>query len=270
MMTESNYESTEITTPVTTMEVIGKVARALYAFGKPAGYKELATMVGVVPQYASQTLSALKDLGIIEPTSDRGKYVLSENGTSFARLLGFGKDKESREVIRNLVLTEGPWSEIVSFLKMNEGAAREPLDLVLHAETRLGKRWASTMRSRIAASYKSILKFAGLIRIEGGLIISLIGMDNSEEPVHHEESVIERDTSPVTKGPDLQYSISTRSTSTAKDYAKFSIPDYFIVHVKRSLTALSFLKEQLRESSVMIPWLKTLEEEINQKEENDT
>jgi len=264
-MSLDDYESAEIATPAVSMKAIGKVARALYAFNKAASYKEISSGVGTNPQYTSQTLSAAKDLGVTELASGRGKHVLTEKGASFARLLGFGKEKESRQVIAHLIQTQGPWSEVVSFLKMNEGVPRSPLDLVWHIEARLGKRWASTMRSRIASSYRSILVFANLVKADGGDIVSLIGMEDEESAFEEPNEVPTRDASLEL----LSHSPRASSTSRFSDYAEFSIPDFFKMYVRRTLPAVAFLRNELREESTMVPWLNALEKSIREREENE-
>lgn len=265
IMAKDDYESVEIAAPAVTMKAIGKVARALYALNKASSYKEISSGVGMSPQHTSQTLSAAKDLGVTESASGRGKHVLTQMGASFARLLGFGKEEESRQVIAHLIKTQGPWSEVVSFLKMNEGVPRSPLDLVLHIEARLGKRWANAMRSRIASSYRSILVFAGLVKADGGDIVSLIGMEDEVSAFEEPNEVSTRDV--ALELPSLSPQASY--TSRFSDYAEFSIPDFFKMYVRRTLPAVAFLRNELREESTMVPWLNALEKSISEKEENE-
>ena len=257
-------ETVHIATPINGIEAIGKVIRALYALNKVVGYKEVSTMAGLANAYTSQALSSAKSLGLSRQAGGRGKYELTKAGETFARALGFGKEKDSRLVIRTQILNEGAWSEIVSFLTMNKDKPRNPLDLAYHAESRLGKRWSKSMRSHIASAYKSILEYADLIRIDGINIISLIGMDGkSETRVEIQEIDVSKEMTYSALSSDVQ---EGQRITEVKDYAEFSMPDFFMLRVIRNEEAIDFLSKQLKDTSILIPWLSAIEKTILSQE----
>lgn len=260
-----DIEELRIATPAVTMETIAKVCRALYAFKKPASYKALAAPLGMHENNVSSALSSARDLGFVETSEKRGEYLLTDSGETFARFMDFGKDSESRQIVVNQIRSLPAWSEIISFLETNTGNPRSPDDLVLHVERRLGKRWKARMRAKVSAAYKSILEYATLVRVEDNMLISEISPGDAEEhliPRSDSKTSMER---PV---ESVGYSSMLSGTRTMPDYAEFSIPDFFILFVKKDLAAIEYLRKQLIDNSLFESWLDALESRVeNEKEE---
>jgi hypothetical protein len=260
-----NNNTIDIATPINGIEAIGKVIRALYALDKTVGYKEVSTIAGLASAYTSQALSSARSLGLCHGSGERGKYDLTKAGEEFARALGFGKEEISKQIVRKQILSEGGWSEIVSFLKMNEGKPRDALDLAYHAESRLGKRWSDSMRSHIASAYKSILEYAELSIVEGNNITSQIGMENEfEDQIESLQPSIQSDDLADIIHDSREKRI--HSIISKKDYAEFSMPDFFILDVKRTEDAIDFLLNQLKDSSILVPWLTAIKKSIKIQE----
>ncbi len=263
---DRDYESVQIATPAVTMETVGKVTRGLFSFKKRATYKDLAKLVGLHEITVSKGFSAARDLGLMETTGGRGVYILTSVGENFARLLDFGKEVDCRTLIAKQIIELENWSEIVTFLEINRGIPKNPLDLVLHVEGRLGKRWKSRMRTKIARSYRSILEYAGLIEIDDGNIISILSMGGESELLGPSDGQ-EPAKSPTETGT---YSSSISNVRMLTDYAEFGIPDFFVVFVKKTPSAVDFFRKQIANSSLFVAWLDTLQNELEKKslEEN--
>ncbi|MBN2229044.1 MAG: hypothetical protein JW779_05575 [Candidatus Thorarchaeota archaeon] len=252
-----NQESLEIAVPSVTIEIIGKVVRGLYSFKKPAGYKDLKALVSLHEITVSQGLNAAKDLGLAKQTGGRGIYELTETGMNFARLLSFGKESECRLLLAKQIMTMSNWSEVVSFLEMNVNTSRNPLDLVMHVEGRLGKMWKNRMRSKVANSYRSILEYAGLIEIDGNDIVSVLPDEDEQHKFLESEAspMKSREKQPPDSGI---YSFSITQARIESDYSEFSIPEFFIVFVKKTQYAIKFFQDQIKDGSVFSAWLETL------------
>ncbi len=259
----SSDENIQIATPSVSIETIAKVTRGLFSMKRETDYKGLAGPVGLHQVTVRQGLSASEALGLAN-VPRRGMYVLTEAGEKFARLLGFGKEEDCRRLIAEQILESSSWSEIVSFLEINKGIPRDPLELVLHVEQRLGKRWKSRMRGKIASSYKSILEYANLIRLENNMILSLLtdedgGMPEVDSRYDIHENITSRKTN---QGYD-----SLVTTKIDKEsYFQFSLPEFFIVMVKKKLSSIDYLKKQLKSDSIICSWLEEVEREMKREE----
>ena len=62
---------------------------------------------------------------------------------------------------------------------------------------------------------------------------------------------------------------STRKILAKSDFAEFSMPDFFVLNVKRNKGAIDFLSEQLKDSSLLVPWLKALKDSLRQRVGDD-
>jgi len=164
-------------TPIYGIEIINRVIKALYNYKKPATYKDLASHSGLHLVTTSQALSSSRDVGLTRLAGKKGLYDLSPEGIDYARFLTAGKEDDAHRTLRQIILGNRSWSEVVSFLRTNENRARDPTDIVLAVERKLGKQWSQAMRAKVADSYASILSYAGLVRIESGNIIPLLAQD---------------------------------------------------------------------------------------------
>lgn len=173
-------KTTKIARPVCGIDSINQAVRALYGYKKPALYKDLATAANLHPVYLSQALSSARDVGLTEHAGKRGVHKLTSAGEEFGLLVSVGKEAEAREVLKRVILANPTWSEIITFLRLNKGEPRDPLDIVTDVERKLSKRWSSTMRGKLAKAYTSILEYAGIARTDKDRIIPLIGVEEGE------------------------------------------------------------------------------------------
>lgn len=147
-----------------------------------------------------------------------------------------------------MILQNPLWSEISTFLRVSRGQERSSMDLVLHVERKLGKRWSPTMRSKMGNVYTSILEYAGIILLEKGKIVSQIGIEKPREKPEKEivEKPIEK---PTIALPD-------------EDFAEFRIPDSFVLYVRKDLSAIDFFEKQVKENSVFASWIEFIKSKL--------
>ena len=251
----SGKKGISIARPVVGIEGINKAVRALFAYKEPTFYKDLASAANMNPIYMSQALSASRDVGLTTLAGKRGLYKLTKQGEEYARLLSFGKHSECRELMGKIIMDNPMWSQIITFLRVSKGTPREPLDLVLKVERESGKRWSSTMRDRIGAVYSSILEYAGLIKVEKGMVLSQVGIE--EEKVVSEK--VEKEVSErVIEQPSMLV--------PTEDFAEFRLPDSFIIYVRKDAAALDFFKTQIKKESMLVPWIEFIRGKMTKKE----
>ena len=77
---EDQQKSSRIANPSAGIEGINHAVRGLYAFKRPATYKELAKPAGVSDVYMSISLSASRHVGLTKLSGQRGLYELTEMG----------------------------------------------------------------------------------------------------------------------------------------------------------------------------------------------
>jgi len=227
-------KTTKIATPSVGIDGVNHAVRALRAYKEPASYKDLAKGAGLHPVYMSQSLSASRDLGLTEYAGKRGFYRLTSDGEEYGRFLSYGQESDCKELLKKVILDNPLWSEIVRFLRMSGGQERDPLLLVGDIEGKLGKRWSPSMRNGYANAYMSILEFAGLVRVEGGKIVSQLPREAEEKP--------EKGEMPPPPMPE--------------EYLEFSIGDSFKVLVRKDMDSLGFFEDQVKENSIFAPWIK--------------
>jgi len=255
-MSSSRKKTTDIARPVVGVDGVNNVVRTLFAYREPTFYKDLASAANMNEVYTSQALSASRDVGLTKLAGKRGVYELTSQGEEYARLLSFGKESESRELIREILLNNPRWSEIMTFLRINEGIPRDSLDIVLEVERKLGKRWSPSMRSKIASVYSSILSYAYLIEIEKGKMVSQIGLKKLEEKAEAVPEKVER----VVEKP-------MEPVISMEGFAEFRLPDSFIVYVRKDTAALDFFEAQIKKESMLTPWVKFVRSKIEKKNE---
>lgn len=242
-------EKAKLTTKIATLSVgidgINHALRALYAYKGAASYKDLAKGANLHPVYMSQSLSSARDVGLVESAGKRGLYKLTSEGEEYARFLSYGQRSESREVLRKAILNNPLWSEILRFLRMSEGQARAPLLLVADIEGKLGKRWSPSLRTYYATTYASVLESAGLVRLEGGNMVSLLKLEARPE---------EKPTADTASLP-AKLRLEGAMPVAPEGYAEFSIPDSFRVMVRKDLEAFEFFKNQVKEGSIFSLWI---------------
>lgn len=235
-------------TPIYGMETINRVLRALYNYKKPATYKELASHSGLHTITTSQALSSSRDVGLSRLAGKRGLYDLSPEGIDYARFLTAGKEEDARRVLRQVILSNPLWTEVVSFLRTNLNTARDPTDIVIGLERKLGKQWSQAMRAKVADSYASILSYAGLARIESGNIVSLLtqNMDSSEQLIVVDQARV-RDVS-IFPSNSLnasdQRGVIDRTDASRPDFAEFK-DENVMIRVRKDVQSISFAKSFL-------------------------
>ncbi|RLI47315.1 hypothetical protein DRO69_00925 [Candidatus Bathyarchaeota archaeon] len=261
-MTDSKIKierTTKIATPSVGIDGINHAVRALRAYKEPATYKDLAKGANLHPVYMSQSLSAARDVGLTESAGKRGLYKLTSDGEEYARFLSYGQESECKELLKRIILNNPLWSEIIRFLRMSKGEARDPLLLVGDIEGKLGKRWSPSMRSGYASAYTSILEFAGLIRVEGGNMVSELELEEKPEKGEKPAGLVPESRAPL--------------PTTLEEYTEFSIADSFKVLIRKDIESLEFFEDQIKEKSIFSPWIayekKKLEKEGSGKRDLD-
>lgn len=175
----------KIASPVVGIEGVNKVVKTLYSYKKPGTYKDISAAAQLQAAYVSQALSASRDIGLTTLAGKRGLYVLTHEGEDYCRLLTAGKESDCKKLLHQVLLSNPLWQDPLAFLKANFGTKRDPLELIIDVERKLGKKWSQAMRKRVLDSYVSIFRYAELVKIEDAQIVSQIGeelIQSSEEP----------------------------------------------------------------------------------------
>lgn len=171
---KARMSTNKIASPKALIKNINKVVRALYHYRSAAMYKDISNLVNLHPVETSKALSSSRDLGLTKLAGKKGLYVLTEKGKDYARLIDVRNESESRKLLKQIILENPRWSMIVTFLRINRENPTDIIHLVTDVEKKLDKKWGSRMREMVARSYSSILEYAGLIRLEGTRITSLL------------------------------------------------------------------------------------------------
>ena len=238
----------KIAAPMAGIDGINQAVRALFAYKKPAFYKDLATAANMSPAYMSASLSSARDIGLTKLSGKRGLYELTPMGEQYGRLLTFGKEADCRKLLKKAILENPLWSEIVAFLRVSKGQMRDPMDLVLTVEEKLGKKWSPSLRNKLCKNYSSILRYANLVRLEKGKIISQIGIET--ESVETKERREELKTH------------QEISLQIPKEFAEFQVPDSFILYVRKDLDAITFFEQQIKKESIITPWIQFIKNKV--------
>ena len=239
---QTTHKTSAIATPIQSIDVINNLVSVLFTYKRSVMYKDIATVVKLHPATVSQGLSASRDLGLTKLAGKKGLYVLTKEGEEYARLITAGKEGDAELFLRKVIENNPLWIDIIFFLKATRGQARDPLDLVLDIERKLGKKWAQGMRNRLRASYVSILSYVGLIQKEGNKIISMAEA-TPEEPLTKPSHII-----PSAKHPSL----------SSKEFARLQTED-FSFEVRRDIEVLNFAKEQF------LAWIEYLRKKLAEK-----
>ena len=173
--------SVQIATPNQRIDVINKVVTVLFNYKRPAMYKDVAIAANLHPSSVSQALSASRDMGLTTSGGKKGLYVLTDRGREYARFQTVRREKEAKLILRELLQVQPRWKEIMVFLKAIRGEARDPLDLVIDIERKLGRSWSQSGRISYRECLVSILGYADLVEVRGGKIFSLLGEEAPEE-----------------------------------------------------------------------------------------
>lgn len=236
--------------PSVGMDGVNQVVRALYTFKRAATYKELAMPAGLSQVHVSRSLSSARQIGLTGLAGRRGLYELTEAGSKYALYLTAGREKKCREQLRQTILENPWWSEIVNFLKVNEGEERDVLDLVIDIEAKSGKKWSNRMRGTVGGALTSILSSAGLVEPKGNKITPTVGLGEAEAREEKEEEIPAR---PV-----------VREIAAPEGFAEFRIPDSFILHVRKDKYAIDFFQRQVRDNSIFVPWLNLVKKRLEE------
>lgn len=216
-----------IATPIQSIDVINNLVSVLFTYKRSVMYKDISAIAKLHPANVSQGLSASRDLGLTKLAGKKGLYVLTKDGEEYARLITASKEDEAKSFLRKIIEHSPLWAEILLFLKATRGQARDPLDLVLDIERKLGKKWSSGMRNRLRASYVSILSYVGLIQKEGDKIISIAEAEPEEQQIPPTPSL----------GPAKHRQI------ISEEFAILQTDD-FKFEIRKDIEVLSFAKEQ--------------------------
>jgi predicted transcriptional regulator len=226
----------------------------MYSFSKPVNRNELASEINMNASEVGKTLRDLACLGIATLCEERGYYCLTERGREFAILLGHERETRSQELLADLILSRPEWQPIVDFLKTQ---IHEPFDiseLVLLAEKEHDRSWGKGRRTKAERSYRTILEFAGLILISDNGLVS-----------NKTKLIPARLEKPSSNASEYLHSASASKRPRAKTptdktlYSRFEMPGIFVIKIKPSREAIDFLRSQLSEESLLLPWLVTIE-----------
>jgi DNA-binding transcriptional regulator YhcF (GntR family) len=261
--TMSNNDSNRdrVATPIQTVGTILRVIRGLYAYKKPATSKNLAAKMGLNYTEVGKTFSDAKSLGLAKPGKKRGTHVLTQTGEELVRLLEHGKEEESRTFLANLISSSPEWSEVMLFLAENHECGWNINDLVLRVEHQHKRRWSSDRRRKAAVAYKSILRYAGLIEIEGDALVSRVLPDSRQSSLKNQEKgseVLQKiQVMSVSKPPAM-----LSSAEASVDYACLNVPDSFIILVRKSPLAIDHLRRQVTADSYLQSWFEKIEKDL--------
>jgi len=148
----------------------------------PTTYKEIFEAAGYHPTTVSLALSTSRDIGLTALAGRKGLYNFTQYGIDYCRNLTAKRVDECRSILKNLLLINPLWTDVIGFLKANERNPRDPTDLTIAIEKRLHKTWSSSMQKTVLDSLVSILEFADLVRLESGKIVSLVGPNEQTHP----------------------------------------------------------------------------------------
>lgn len=242
---EETQKPAAIATPVQSIDVVNNLVSILFTYKRSAMYKDIAAIAKLHPSNVSQGLSASRDLGLTELAGRKGLYVLTKEGEEYARLITAGKEGDAQTFLRKVIENNPLWTEIILFLKATRAQVRDPIDLVLDIERKLGKKWSLGMRRRLRASYVSILSYVGLIQKEGDKVISL-----AETEI--EKSASRAKSMPPEKPPPV----------TPENFATLHTDD-FTFAIRKNLGVLEFAKEQFH------VWVEYLKRQLSEEQGAD-
>ncbi|MDH5449022.1 MAG: hypothetical protein OEY24_03435 [Candidatus Bathyarchaeota archaeon] len=225
---ESGKTRMKIARPLQNLDAVNKVVRVMYGYKTAVMYKDIASACGMHPVNVSQALSAAHDIGLTESAGRKGLYNLTSEGKDYARLLTAGKENEAKNLLKHIIRQNPLWVEIIRFLDATRGQPRDPLDLVLEIERKVGKQWSTSTRGAIRESLVSILEYAQMIVKEGPQIISV-----GEEQIET-ESEAEQRTEPLTPQVD---------TYLDSDFEFLKSSD-FTFEVRKDAKAVEFAQTQ--------------------------
>lgn len=247
---------TKIAVPTVGIDGINHAIRSLFAYKNDATYKDLAKAADLHPVYMSRSLSASKDVGLTMSAGRRGLYKLTPEGEEYGRLLSYSKESECRQLLNKAILENPLWSEITRFLRVGAGHENDPLSMIAHVEGKLGKRWSPAMRQSLAIAYTSILEYARLITFKEGKMISQVKPEK-EIGVPSEKVVGETEEKPIEE---------SMISAIPAGYVEFKLPDSFILYVRRDLDAIEFFEEQVKEESILTPWIGFIRSKLKKEE----
>jgi len=240
---QTTSKTSAVARPIQSIDIINKLVSVLFTYKRSVMYKDIATVVKLHPATVSQGLSASRDLGLTKLAGRKGLYVLTKEGEEYARLITAGKEGDAKLLLRKIIESNPLWTDIIVFLKATRGQARDPLDLVLDIERKLGKKWAPGMRNRLRASYVSILNYVGLIQKEGNKIISLAEATPEEIP-----------SKPTPMAPPAKH-----TPLTSENFARLQTED-FSFEIRKDIEVLDFAKEQF------LAWIEYLRKKLVEKD----
>ncbi len=254
--TKPAVRASRIARPTVPIDGINNAVRALYAFKRSATYKELSKPAGVSDVYMSKSLSSSRQIGLTELSGQRGSYELTKIGEKYAMFLTAGKETEAKNLLKKVIVENPWWSEIINFLKVNQGKQRDVIDLILDIESKSGKKWSNRMRGDLGNAMSSILSYAGLVDSKGNKISPKIEVGEEEKEKQETGEEPENE-------PEIPEGAEPKQPKVAGEYAELRIPDSFVLHVQRNLQAIDFLEKQVKADSFVANWLKLVKEKMN-------
>jgi hypothetical protein len=170
--------------PTARIDVVNRTLNAMYVHRPlPLTYREITEAADLHPTTVSLGLSTARDIGFTVLAGRKGLYNFTQAGEDYSRNLNGKRLSESKNILRRTILSNPLWKDVISFLKANAENPRDPIDLTIEIERRLGKKWSQAMRKTVSDSLISILEFGELVRSESGKIIPMIGPEERPEPI---------------------------------------------------------------------------------------
>src|SRR5437667_10663398 len=136
--------------PTARIDVVNKTRGAMYGHKPlPTTYKDITEAAGYHPTTVSLALSTARDIGLTQSAGRKGLYNFTDAGVDYCRNLQAKRLPEAKAILKNLILTNPLWNDVIGFLKANQNEGRDPLDLTMKIEKRLGKTWSGAMQKTV-------------------------------------------------------------------------------------------------------------------------
>jgi len=164
-----------VAVPTATIEQINPIIKYLFRLKKVATSEDIKALFPTpkppTPSIGN-ALSTARDIGLTTSGGKRGLYDLTNEGKEYGRYLDADKPEECPRILRESIIKNPLWKDIVDFLRATKGQETETKDLVLSVEKKLEKQWKTDMRNLVGKCYGSILSFAGLVEYQRGKMLS--------------------------------------------------------------------------------------------------
>lgn len=244
-----------IATPIQTIGTILRVIRGLYLFKAPTTQNAVAEKIRMNSTEVRKTFSDARELGFVKSGEEPGTFALTPSGEEMVLLLEHGKEEAAKSCLAKQILHCTEWSEIMSFVKSKSQQAWDINDLVILVERKQSTRWGKNRRKKAAAAYRSILKYAGLVKSDGHMLVS--------NPISGSQGTSSETKSAATAKPKADKNVDFTETpfemDSAADYFGFVVPEKFMIFIRKTEEAILDFRQNLAVDSFLCSWLENLE-----------